>query len=81
MATGGPENFSGLPGMILGIAMPRANVTWFATKLELAEVKETDFKITTRGKKTTIPGLKSDVNELVKRWGKYAHRYMWMIMI
>jgi len=31
---GGPEGFSGLPGMILGIAIPRFNTTWFATKIE-----------------------------------------------
>jgi len=28
---GGPEGFSGLPGMILGLAIPRYNTTWFAT--------------------------------------------------
>ena len=31
---GGPEGFSGLPGMILGLAIPRYNTTWFATKVE-----------------------------------------------
>jgi GLPGLI family protein len=30
---GGPEGFSGLPGMILGLAIPRYNTTWFATKI------------------------------------------------
>lgn len=29
----GPESFSGLPGMILGVALPYENVTWFATKV------------------------------------------------
>lgn len=37
---GGPELFSGLPGMILGIAIPRMHTTWFATKVELAGVDE-----------------------------------------
>lgn len=31
---GGPEGFSGLPGTILGLAIPRYNTTWFATKVE-----------------------------------------------
>jgi len=30
---GGPESFNGLPGMILGLALPHENVTWFATKV------------------------------------------------
>lgn len=29
----GPESFSGLPGMILGLAIPSENVNWFATKI------------------------------------------------
>ena len=41
--TGGPESFNGLPGMILGVAIPRINTTWFATKLELVEVKPQDL--------------------------------------
>ncbi|TKC12411.1 GLPGLI family protein [Pedobacter polaris] len=27
---GGPESFAGLPGMILGIALPNEHITWFA---------------------------------------------------
>jgi len=31
--SGGPESFNGLPGMILGVALPHENVTWYATKV------------------------------------------------
>lgn len=31
---GGPEQFNGLPGMILGVALPHDHVSWFATKIE-----------------------------------------------
>lgn len=27
----GPENFNGLPGMILGLSIPHAHISWFAT--------------------------------------------------
>lgn len=37
LPNGGPESFSGLPGMILGVALPYEHVTWFATKVELVE--------------------------------------------
>jgi GLPGLI family protein len=30
---GGPESFTGLPGMILGVALPKSNTTWFATRV------------------------------------------------
>jgi GLPGLI family protein len=81
MATGGPEGFNGLPGMILGIAMPRTAITWFATKLELSTVKETDFKIPAKGKKATRASMKADIDGLVTRWGKYAHRFVWLVSI
>lgn len=41
---GGPEKFSGLPGMILGLAIPRYFTTWFATKIELASIDESKIK-------------------------------------
>jgi GLPGLI family protein len=36
--SGGPESFSGLPGMILEVALPHENVIWRATKVTEAEV-------------------------------------------
>ena len=32
---GGPESFSGLPGMILGVVLPHENISWFAKKIEI----------------------------------------------
>ncbi len=37
---GGPELVSGLPGMILGLAIPRLYTTWFATRIEIASIDE-----------------------------------------
>ena len=31
--SGGPESFSGLPGMILELALPHDNIIWRATKV------------------------------------------------
>ncbi|MCW3088512.1 MAG: hypothetical protein JWQ78_1898 [Sediminibacterium sp.] len=74
--TGGPESFSGLPGMILGLAIPHEHVTWFATKLYLVPVKETDFKIPVKGTKTTNAALKESIRSGLKDWGKYGERYV-----
>ncbi|MFT3823449.1 MAG: GLPGLI family protein [Chitinophagaceae bacterium] len=76
--SGGPESFNGLPGMILGLAMPRIHLTIFATKLELIDPKENDFKPLTKGKKVTTKGLKTSLAESLKSWGKYAQRYLWL---
>ncbi len=37
LTEGGPESFNGLPGMILGLAIPYEHITWFATGLSLLE--------------------------------------------
>lgn len=37
LTEGGPESFNGLPGMILGIAIPYEHITWFATNLSIIE--------------------------------------------
>ncbi|WP_126971976.1 GLPGLI family protein [Gynurincola endophyticus] len=35
MPRGGPESFNGLPGMILGVALPHLHISYFATSVEL----------------------------------------------
>ena len=78
---GGPESFTGLPGMILGLAVPRLNTTWFATKLELVEVKETDLVAPKKGKKTNMADLNQQLKTLMKNWGPNADRNIWKILI
>ena len=78
---GGPESFSGLPGMILGLAIPRLNTTWFATKLELVDVKETTLIPPKKGKKTTMPSLKTKLQSAMKDWGKMGNKNIWQILI
>lgn len=78
---GGPESFNGLPGMILGLAVPRLNTTWFATKLELVDVKETDLMAPKKGKKTNMTDLNQQLKTLMKNWGPQADRNIWKILI
>jgi GLPGLI family protein len=37
LTEGGPESFNGLPGMILGVAIPYQHITWFANSLSVIE--------------------------------------------
>ena len=76
VTSGGPESFNGLPGMILGLAIPRLFTTWFATKLELTDVKETMLTAPKKGKKTTNAGLKEQLKPSMKDWGKAGAKNM-----
>ncbi len=81
MVPGGPEGINGLPGMILGVAIPRMHTTWFATKLELVEVTAKDLAVPTKGKKTTIKDLEKSLQVFLKDWGKWANQNIWQIML
>ncbi|MCX2573494.1 GLPGLI family protein [Pedobacter sandarakinus] len=71
--SGGPESFTGLPGMILGLALPHENVTWFATKVTETAVPDKDLLPPTKGKPTDNKGLKAILLSAMKNWGEYAH--------
>jgi len=81
LTTGGPESFTGLPGMILGIALPHQHVTWFATKVESVSVADTQLAPPQKGKKTDTAGLKETLNSALKDWGKYGQRYIQAAML
>lgn len=78
---GGPESFSGLPGMILGLAIPRLHTTWFATKVVLSEIPATELLPPKKGKKSNLGNLKIQLNDAMKNWGKWKDKNIWQIMI
>jgi GLPGLI family protein len=75
----GPETFCGLPGMILGVVLPRVNYTFFASKVEAMPLQETDFKYTPRNKaqQMTASAMLAEIKEAVKNWGKYGRKIYW----
>jgi GLPGLI family protein len=82
LCTSGPEGFNGLPGMILGLAIPRLHITWYATKLELVEVKDTDLVAPKKGKPINNTQLHQQLKTLMKDWGgRNPNRNIWQIMI
>lgn len=74
--SGGPESFTGLPGMILGLAIPHEHVTWFATKVYTESVPDAVLKQPARGKKMTNAQLTETIQTLTKDWGKWARMYV-----
>lgn len=64
--SGGPESFGGLPGMILGIALPHENVTWFAKKVIETTVNQSKLTPPVKGKVIDHNGLKKVINDVLK---------------
>ena len=77
----GPESFNGLPGMILGLAIPRINTTWFATKIEAIEVSPLDIAAPKKGKKVNNTELLKQLQVSFKDWGKNWQRNVWKVML
>lgn len=67
---GGPEGIQGLPGMILGVGVPRLHTTWFATKVEVNGVNLTTVVPATKGKKVDRKKMYTSLNDVLKNWGK-----------
>jgi len=77
----GPESFDGLPGMILGIALPKLHTTWFATKLELVKPTENQLTAPKKGKKTNSKELIKLLDKNLESWGSWKQRNMQQIML
>ena len=73
---GGPENFNGLPGMILGLAIPRLASTWFATKVE--NISITIPQPVSKSKKVIWVDINKEVSKAPNSWGKNAASLKWM---
>lgn len=65
---GGPEGFTGLPGMILGLAIPRYNTTWFATKVEAKNVPILNIVPPSKGKRTDT---EKDFKKMIDLYTRY----------
>ncbi|MFC3196789.1 GLPGLI family protein [Parapedobacter deserti] len=70
--SGGPESFAGLPGMILGVALPYENITYFATKVEDRPVSAKELDPPKRGKPLNYHQLRTQLEASLKNWGEFA---------
>ncbi len=70
--SGGPESFAGLPGMILGVALPHENITWFAKMVTPKALAAGTMVAPKKGKPTDNKGLLTTLTSVMKNWGQYA---------
>lgn len=77
LANGGPEMFSGLPGMVLEVAVPRLHTTWIATKINFDPPAEKDIVPPKKGKEVTMADMHKTISTSLERWGKWGNRVVW----
>ncbi len=86
---GGPCSINGLPGMILGVTIPRMYISFIATKIMLNNVVVADIKPVTAKKYFTLASLKSTIQERTKDWvsaddpdsKKWMEQLFWNILL
>jgi GLPGLI family protein len=80
-ANGGPMGIHGLPGMILGVTIPRMFTSWIATKLEVNGVNTNIITAPTKGKKKDAQELKTNLEKATKDWGRWGQQSVWNIFL
>lgn len=81
ISAGGPESFCGLPGMILGVALPHDHVSWFATKVYLEPVPLSTLTPPAKGKVATAKDMQGELQKRFKDWGKEGQKYILAAML
>lgn len=66
--SGGPCSINGLPGMILGLTIPRMYASWIATKVMVNDVNTAAIKPVAAKKYYTNAALKAVLKERTKEW-------------
>jgi len=79
--SGGPMGIHGLPGMILGITIPRMYTSWIATKLELNGVNTSVIAAPQKGKKKKAAELQESVKKATSDWGTWGQQSVWNIFL
>ena len=76
LINGGPEGLHGLPGMILGVGIPRLHCTWFATKVEVNGVNLKPVAPPAKGKKVNRTEMMTRLGKLADEWGTYGSKLL-----
>ena len=75
---GGPEQFHGLPGMILGIAIPRLSLTLFATSVERGDGEVVPEPVLPKGRPVRRDQLSKELLKGIADWRDYGQVIYWL---
>lgn len=78
---GGPEGFSGLPGMILQLAIPHENISWVATAVTEKTISASEIKPPAKGRIINNTELRDFILNLLKNNGNRAVFYLKAYML
>jgi GLPGLI family protein len=78
---GGPMGIHGLPGMIMGITIPRMFTSWIATKLQVTGVNTNIIAAPSKGKKKKATELQETVLKVTKDWGTWGQQSVWNLFL
>ncbi len=76
MINGGPEGIHGLPGLILGVGIPRLHTTWFANKITITDVNMKSVTPATKGKKISRASMLGTLTKVMKNWDLYGQKML-----
>jgi len=86
--SGGPCSINGLPGMILGMTIPRLYTSWIATKVNTYGVKENEIKMPSAKKGMKYYEIKKVLDDRLKEWvsddeddKKWAEQMLWQTFL
>lgn len=79
--SGGPMSLSGLPGLILGVTIPRMFTSYVATKVQVTRVDESKIEAPKKGKQKKASELKETVLKATKDWGSWGQQAVWNIFL
>ena len=79
--SGGPMSLHGLPGLILGLTIPRMFSSYVATRVEVAGVDDKKIAPPLKGKQKKANELKETVVKATKDWGTYGQQAVWNIFL
>lgn len=80
-STGGPLSLHGLPGLILGITIPRMYTSWVATRVQVIDIDENKIVAPKKGKQKKAGELKETIIQRTKDWGSYGQQRVWTIFL
>lgn len=86
---GGPCTINGLPGMILGVTIPRMYISFIATKLTISNVIDDEIKPVTAKKFSSKAALKTLITERSKEWSSdddenskaWRNQFVWKALL
>lgn len=81
LTSGGPMGLHGLPGMILGITIPRMYSSWIATKVDIINVNKSLITPPVKGKKKQGKELIETVKRATSDWGSWGQQAVWNIFL